>query len=247
MFKLPLEPDVSTTSTPPKSMPPAAFDRPITVSDILQTVVPSDPGQRHRAWPPPEPDRPITVSDLLHAVGQPDSGGQYWEWTEQEAQIEPEPAPRASAEAKEIDRPKRKVLTVLAVCAMLGGLLGGLFLAMQLAHSHSVETGFWTALLTVSALSAFPLVATSTQVVRLWLRPTWNSWDSSMLILMPMLAAAGLSLIAIVLCLYEIAVTSGSGDPNDLVIFVATPIVGAIAGAAVFGVAAAILDKTADA
>jgi hypothetical protein len=115
---------------------------------------------------------------------------------------------------------------------MLGGLLGGLFLAMRLAHSHSVETGFWTALLTVSALSAFPLVATSTQVVRLWLPTTWSSWDS-ILVLIPMLAAAGLTLIAILLCLYEIAVTIGSGDPNDLVILLAEPIVRATAGAAV--------------
>jgi hypothetical protein len=48
-----------------------------------------------------------------------------------------------------------------------------------------------------------------------------------------MLAAAGLTLIAILLCLYEIAVTIGSGDPNDLVILLAEPIVRATAGAAV--------------
>lgn len=142
----------------------------------------------------------------------------------------------------EIDTGKRLVLTNLAVWATFGGLLGGIFLAMQLDDKRVVQDGLWTALLSVAALSALPLVATTTQVIRMWARRTWSGWNASALVVIPMLAAAGVTLLSAVLCLYEIAVTSGSSNPNDLVIWLTVPIVFASAGAAVFGVAAAILD-----
>jgi hypothetical protein len=155
--------------------------------------------------------------------------------------------PRQSAAAAAvapaaIDRDERRVLTVLGLLSALGGTLGGLLLAVQLDEGTKVQATFWTTLLTVSALSALPLVATTTQMTRLWVPSASSTWRSGWVIL-PMLAAAGVTLVEIVLCLYQVAVTDKAGDASDLVVYLTTVAAGATLGAAVFGVAAAILDK----
>jgi hypothetical protein len=144
----------------------------------------------------------------------------------------------------EIDEGKRMVLTAVGVLSMIGGAVGGIVLATQLGGSQVVEAGFWSALLGVAAISSLPLVATTTQLARLWLKSTWSAWASAAVIPVMLLAAA-VGLVTIVLCLYEQAVTPSSHDPNDWVVYTAIPLVGLTAGAAVFGVAAGILDKTA--
>ena len=68
---------------------------------------------------------------------------------------------------------------------------------------------------------------------------TWGSVVACVLL------AAAVGLVTIVLCLYQQAVTGGAGDPSEWVVYTAIPLVGLTAGAAVFGVAAGILDKTA--
>lgn len=141
-----------------------------------------------------------------------------------------------------IDKGERFVLTVVGLFSMIGGAVGGIALATQLAGDRTVQAGFWSALLGVAAISTLPLVATTTQLFRLWFKSTWTAWTAGWVVL-PMLAAAALGLVTIVLCLYQQAVTSGAGNPSEWVVYTAIPLVGLIAGAAVFGVAAGILDK----
>jgi hypothetical protein len=141
-----------------------------------------------------------------------------------------------------IDENERKTLTYLGVLSILGGALGGLLLATQLDGSRPVQAGFWAALLTVSAVSALPLVATTIQLTRLWVKSDSGVWRAGW-VLVPMLGSTALALVLIVLCLYEIGLIGGSGDPADVVLYLTTVLAGATAGAAVFGVAAAILDK----
>lgn len=143
-----------------------------------------------------------------------------------------------------IDPGKRIVLTVVGVFSMIGGAIGGIVLATQVAGDQVVQAGFWSALLGVAAVSSLPLVATTTQLSRLWLDSTWSAW-ASMAVIPVMLLAAAVGLVTIVLCLYQQAVTGGAGDPSEWVVYTAIPLVGLTAGAAVFGVAAGILDKTA--
>ena len=142
---------------------------------------------------------------------------------------------------KAIDNDERRVLTIVAVLSTLGGLFGGILLCLMLDGDRSVQSGFWTALLTVSALSALPLVAMTTHVARLWASSSSPTWLS--LAPLAMIAAAAVALVEIVLCLYQLGVTSGAGDPSDVVVALTTIPAGATVGAAVFGVAAAILDK----
>jgi hypothetical protein len=151
---------------------------------------------------------------------------------------------RFSAVALAIDDNERYVLTLVGVFAMAGGALGGLLLATQLDGGRSVDSGFWTALLAVAAVSALPLVATTTQIARLWAPASSVSFTSLAPLLM--LGATAVSLVVVILCLYEVAVASGTGDPNDIVVYLTTVPVGATVGAAVVGVAAAILDKIDD-
>jgi len=151
-------------------------------------------------------------------------------------------APPAGVAPTLIDDDERKTLTSVGVLSTVGGGLGGLLLALQLDDGRTVQAGFWTTLLTVSALSALPLVATTTQLTRLWVKSSSPIWKSGW-VLLPMLGAASVTLVVIVLCLYQVAVTGGSGNPSDLVVFLTTVPAGATAGAAVFGIAAAILDK----
>lgn len=141
-----------------------------------------------------------------------------------------------------IDEGERFVITIVGLFSMAGGAVGGIVLATQLAGDRVVQAGFWSALLGVAAISTLPLVATTTQLFRLWFPSTWTAWTAGWVVL-PMLAAAALGLVTIVLCLYQQAVTSGSGNPSEWVVYTAIPFVGLIAGAAVFGVAAGILDK----
>jgi hypothetical protein len=150
--------------------------------------------------------------------------------------------PATAIAASVIDDDEKRTLTWLGVLSMAGGALGGFFLALQLDESRVVQSGFWTTLLTVSALSALPLVATVTQLTRLWVSSASPVWKSGW-VLLPMLGAAGITLVVIVLCLYQVAVTGGAGDPADLVVYVTVVPVGGTAGAAVFGIAAAILEK----
>jgi hypothetical protein len=145
------------------------------------------------------------------------------------------------AKAK-IDPNVRIVLTVVGVFSMIGGAIGGIVLATQLDGDQGVQAGFWSALLGVAAISSLPLVATTTQLFRLWLESTWSAWTASLAVIPIMLAAAALGLVTIVLCLYQQAVAPN--DPSEWVVYTAIPLVGLTAGAAVFGVAAGILDKT---
>ena len=141
-----------------------------------------------------------------------------------------------------IDSSERAVLTIVAVLASLGGLIGGLGLALTLDGKTVVQATFWTTLLTVSAVAALPLVATATGVARLW---TGNVAFRSLAPLV-MLGAAAISLVEIVVCLHQIAITDKVGDPNDLAVYLTTIPAGLTLGAAVFGVAWAILDKMDD-
>jgi hypothetical protein len=142
----------------------------------------------------------------------------------------------------DIDPAEKRTLTWLGVLSTTGGALGGFLLALQLDEDRVVQSGFWTTLLTVSVLSALPLVATVTQLTRLWVSSASTVWKSGW-VLPPMLGAAAVTLVAIVLCLYQVAVTSGASDPADVVVYMTVVAVGATVGAAVFGIAAAILDK----
>jgi hypothetical protein len=144
--------------------------------------------------------------------------------------------------ASTIDEGERFVLTVVGVGSMIGGAAGGIVLATQLDGDRTVQAGFWSALLGVAAISTLPLVATTTQLFRLWFKSTWLAWTAGWVVI-PMLGAAALGLTTIVLCLYQQAVTSGAGNPSEYVVYTAIPFVGLIAGAAVFGVAAGVLDK----
>jgi hypothetical protein len=145
-----------------------------------------------------------------------------------------------------IEPDERVPLIVVGVLSMLGGALGGLLLYWRLDGDVKVQAGFWTAMLTVAALSALPLVATTTHIARLLKNPTPGATSYTALAPIFMLAAAAATLVAVVVCLYQIAMTSGASDPSDLVLACATIIIGTSAGAAVYGVAAAILDKLDD-
>ncbi len=104
-------------------------------------------------------------------------------------------------------------------------------------------SGYWTLLLTVSALTALPLFATTTQLGRTWVKGTSDRL-AKVLFAMAMLIAATATLTEIALSLYQVAITSSSGsDPNDAVLLLTTVPAGATVGAAAFGVAVTILDK----
>ena len=141
----------------------------------------------------------------------------------------------------EIDDSERGVITCVGIASVVIGLVGGFVLFRQLDGSATVQSGYWSTLLTLSALSALPLVAMTTYVCRLWFGTGTAAWKlvSPQLVLI----AVGVSLVGIVLCVYQVSVTSGSGNPNDWVLGFATLPAGAALGAAVFGVAAAVVDK----
>jgi hypothetical protein len=141
-----------------------------------------------------------------------------------------------------IDSFERTVLTIVALSTTAIGTVGGAALCWQLWGDAVVQSGFWTSLLTVSALTALPLFAATTHLGRLWVK-TGSPFSAKVVYVAAMIAAASATLVEVVLCLYEIAVTGGSGDPHDLVILLTTVPVGATVGAAVFGIAATILDK----
>jgi hypothetical protein len=147
---------------------------------------------------------------------------------------------------RKIDSSERAVLTIVAVLASLGGLIGGLGLALTLDGRTVVQATFWTTLLTVSAVAALPLVATATGLARLWKPARTGNVAFVSLAPLVMLGAAAISLVEIVVCLHQIAITDKLGDPNDLAVYLTTIPAGLTLGAAVFGVAWAMLDKMDD-
>jgi hypothetical protein len=140
-----------------------------------------------------------------------------------------------------VDKPEKVVVTIVGIVGVVIGVAGGVALYSQLGGGAAVQSAFWTTLLTLSALSALPLVAMTTYICRLWLGSDDWGWKyvSPLIVSLAVL----LSLVGIVLCVYEVAVTSGSTNPHDGVLFVTTLEAGAALGAAVFGVAYAVVDK----
>jgi len=123
------------------------------------------------------------------------------------------------------------------------GVVAGVLVCWQLWGGTVVTAGFWTLLLTVSALTALPLFATTTQLGRTWVKKS-SGVIAKQVYVLAMLAAATATLTEVALSLYQVAVTgSGGANPNDLVLLLTTIPAGATVGAATFGVAATILDK----
>ena len=143
--------------------------------------------------------------------------------------------------AEVVDDRERGVVTIVGIVGVILGVLGGFALFRELDGGTGVQSAFWTTLLTLSALSALPLVAMTTYICRLWFGSGTRAWRSLSPVIVSL--AVLVSLVGIVLCVYEIAVTGGSGDPHDGVLFFATLEAGAALGAAVFGVAFAVVDK----
>jgi hypothetical protein len=146
-----------------------------------------------------------------------------------------------AASAELVDEAEKRVVTIVGIVGVVLGVAGGLVLFVQLSGGAAVSAAFWTTLLSLSALSALPLVAMTTYVCRLWFGTHAWAWKyvSPLIVSLAVL----LSLVGIVLCVYEVAVTSGSSNPHDGVLFVTTLEAGAALGAAVFGVAYAVVDK----
>ena len=140
-----------------------------------------------------------------------------------------------------VDKPEKVVVTIVGIVGVVIGVAGGVALFSQLGGGAAVQSAYWTTLLTLSALSALPLVAMTTYICRLWFGSKNWGWKyvSPLIVSLAVL----LSLVGIVLCVYEVAVTSGSTNPHDVALFVATVEAGAALGAAVFGVAYAVVDK----
>ena len=143
--------------------------------------------------------------------------------------------------AEVVDPSERGVVTIVGIVGVILGILGGLALFRELDGDAIVQSAYWTTLVTLSALSALPLAAMTTYICRLWFGTGTRAWRSLSPIIVSL--AVLVSLVGIVLCVYEIAVTSGSGDPHDGVLMIATLEAGAALGAAVFGVAFAVVDQ----
>jgi hypothetical protein len=143
--------------------------------------------------------------------------------------------------AKEVDTSERGVITIVGIVGVILGVVGGWALFRELDGTRAVESAYWTTLVTISALSALPLVAMATYTCRLWFGTGTRAWW----LVSPIIVSLAIlvSLVGIVLCVYEIAVTSGSSDPHDGVLLVATLVAAAALGATVFAVAFAIVDK----
>lgn len=142
-----------------------------------------------------------------------------------------------------IDTWEQKLLTGVSITLTVLGTIGGALVCWQLWDSTVVVPGYWTLLLTVSALTALPLFATVVQLGRTWVKPTSSKLAKKWFVT-AMIAAAAATVTEVLLCLYQVAITPSSGaNPNDLVLLATTLPAGATVGAATFGVAATILDK----
>jgi hypothetical protein len=149
----------------------------------------------------------------------------------------------ASSLVEEIDPTEQLILLIVALTMTSLGVVAGALVCWQLWGGTVVTSGFWTLLLTVSALTALPLFATTTQLGRTWVKKSSRSILKAAYVL-AMLVAATATLTEVALSLYQVAVTgSGGANPNDLVLLLTTVPAGATVGAATFGVAATILDK----
>lgn len=143
----------------------------------------------------------------------------------------------------EIDRTEQLILLIVALTMTTLGVVAGALICWQLWGTTVVTAGFWTLLLTVSALTALPLFATTTQLGRTWVKKD-SGVIAKQVYVLAMLVAATATLTEVALSLYQVAITgSGGANPNDLVLLLTTIPAGATVGAATFGVAATILDK----
>jgi hypothetical protein len=142
-----------------------------------------------------------------------------------------------------IDHSEQLILLIVAVTMTILGVAAGALICWQLWGATVVTAGFWTLLLTVSALTALPLFATTTQLGRTWVKKN-SGVIAKQVYVLAMLVAATATLTEVALSLYQVAITgSGGANPNDFVLLLTTIPAGATVGAATFGVAATILDK----
>ena len=153
---------------------------------------------------------------------------------------------RSEVSTNVVEPDERWPLISLGLAAMAVGMLGGVILFKSLDHADKVQAGYWTTMLTVAAIPALPLVSVTTYIFRLT-KPRGEPGKAFMWLAAAVtLLAAAISLAAIIMIAYEVAVTSGSSDPHDIPLAFTAIVVGTASGASVFGVAAAVLDKIDD-
>jgi hypothetical protein len=138
-----------------------------------------------------------------------------------------------------ITEPEYTFLSGVAGVIAVIGLVGGLILGLTLAGDDVIQSTYWTQLLTVSGISALPLIAVAVRLPRAsggtgWERPA----RISVFLAFPLVVGI------IVLCLDRVAVTPKDGaNPPDAFPIVTGIGIGLILAAIAIGVAADVLDK----
>jgi MFS-type transporter involved in bile tolerance (Atg22 family) len=147
-----------------------------------------------------------------------------------------------------ISPPERVVLGLFAPIALaVGGIAGGI-LAGAL-DGKTLTSDYWDKLLTITGVSALPLVAVAVLVIRARLTERRTNpvafWGGS--ILLGGMVAFIVVLVVIMICLYEMVTTPEAGKvAGSLPLWVATLGAGLTLGAVAASVAAAALDKIDD-
>jgi hypothetical protein len=155
---------------------------------------------------------------------------------------------RMTASPEIISRPERVVLGLFAPIALaIGGIAGGI-LAGKL-DGKTLTSVYWDKLLTITGVSALPLVAVAVLVIRARLNERRTNpvafWGGS--ILLGGLIAFMVVLVVIMICLYEMVTTPEAGKvAGGFSLWVATLGAGLSLGAVAASVAAAALDKIDD-
>jgi hypothetical protein len=149
--------------------------------------------------------------------------------------------------AMTIEGPERKVLGSFAFAALIVGVLFGTLLANSL-DQKVLPPGYWDTLMTVTGVSALPLVATAVLVIRshhnLNTQPV-GRWGATLLVGGMIAFIVALTVIGV--CVYQTVITPDAGKvPDKLALWVATLGAGLTLGAVAAGVAAAALDTIDD-